>query len=86
VSMISTPAVGARCALGLAAELFEQGLREGTPPRLCTRMPRNPAIFVQAGEFLCKVPGWQGMSGRHCRGRASAQNTQAEPFRPAPAG
>jgi hypothetical protein len=28
------PTVGARDALGLAAELFEQGLHEGTPPGL----------------------------------------------------
>jgi hypothetical protein len=33
----TAPAVGARCALGLAAELFAEGLHEGTPPGLSAR-------------------------------------------------
>jgi hypothetical protein len=35
------PAVGACCALGLAAELYAEGLRPGTPPHLS---PRAAAI------------------------------------------
>jgi hypothetical protein len=38
MSGINTPpAVGARCALGLAAELLEEGLQVGVPPRLTAR-------------------------------------------------
>jgi hypothetical protein len=58
--MISTPAVGARCALGLAAELFEQGLREGTPPHLTARAEAIDRQVV--GALRCPACCRSGMS------------------------